>query len=54
MGRTQDAMRDLMVAVNSQTLSDKYRVRALFLLGTIYVNPTRQPLFGYTSCLTGK
>ncbi|KAH0577741.1 hypothetical protein SS50377_21095 [Spironucleus salmonicida] len=54
MGRINQGMKDLMLAVNSQTLSDRYRARALYLLGTIYVNPNRQPLFGSSSCLTGK
>ena len=54
MGRIQAAFKDIMAAVNSQTLADHYRARALYLLATVYINPSRAPLFGFTSCLSGK
>ncbi|CAL6058153.1 Conserved_hypothetical protein [Hexamita inflata] len=54
MGRIQAGFKDIMSAVNSQTLSDRYRARALYLLGSLYINPSRAPLYGFTSCLSGK
>ncbi|CAL6060904.1 Conserved_hypothetical protein [Hexamita inflata] len=54
IGRIQEGLRNIMVAANSQNLPDQYKARCLYLLGSTYINPSRSPLFGYTSSLTGK
>lgn len=54
MGRIKMGFKDLMTAVNSQTLNDRYRARAMYMLGSLYLNSSRAPLYGFPSCLNGK